>query len=99
MGTLWISGFSSFGYATPGAPPLPPRENLSAGLTTAASTLAVGANTNLIEVWSDVGAYLNVGSSGSTVVATSTNSIWIPPNQVPRRYAIAPYSKLTAIST
>lgn len=101
MATLWISGFSAFGYATPGAPPLPPRENLSISLSTANSTAitAVGANTNLVELWGDAGAFLHVGSSDSTAVASSTNSIWIPANQTPRRYAIAPYSRLTAIST
>ena len=99
MATLWINGFSNFGYSTPGVPVLPPRESLTVGLTTAASTQAIGANTSLIEIWSDVGTYLNAGSSASTAVATSTNSIWIPANQSPRRYAIAPYSRLTAIST
>ncbi len=99
MATLWINGFSNFGYATPGTPSLPPRESLTVSLSTAVSTQAIGANTNLVELWSDVGTYLHVGSSASTGVATSTNSIWIPANQAPRRYAIAPYSKLTAIST
>lgn len=62
--------------------------------------LLTGAGTNMIMVTADTGAWLSIpGSSISTGIVTSTNGVRIPANTQPLFFAVAPFSRLTALST
>lgn len=97
MGTAWVTGYRSRGNN--GYPCLPPNEVLPSAITSTGVVLNAGALTQLIDICSDVGAWLLVTSSTSAVVATATNSIRIPAGAAPKTYDIAPYSRLSILST
>lgn len=97
MPSLWVTEYRSRGNN--GYPALPPAAVQAGAISNTASTLSLGANTQLIDVSADVGGWLLVTSSTSAVVATATNAVRIPPNASPRTYDVAPNARICFIST
>lgn len=100
MATCWITEFNGFAANNP--IPSRPLASQPVTVTSSASTAALtNAATNMITLQSDVPVFLTIGSSGSTGVITSTfgGAIRIPANAPPFPIAVAPYSRLTIIST
>lgn len=97
MASLWVTEYRSRGNN--GFPSLPPAAVQVGAISAAASTLSLGANTQLIDVSADVGGWLLVTSSTSVAVATATNAVRIPANSAPKTYDVAPNSRICFIST
>ena len=98
MGNLFVSEYRGPSNIE-GVLSLPPAAVQTIPISSAASTISLGAATNIIEVSGDAGALLLVGSSGSTDAPTSTNAVRIPANSEPEIFAVSPNAKLIAVST
>lgn len=101
MATLTVTEFAGVSYINGEAVGIlrEPSIKASAIATSAtASTAALQGPTRIVELVTDIGAWVLFGSSGSTTVATSTNATRFLAN-VPYQRAVDGYMRFTVIST
>jgi hypothetical protein len=102
MATLSITeypgGVSYISGRSVAAPREPSLQSQAIATSASASTAALGGYTQLIELVTDVGAWVLFGSSASTGIATSTNAQRFLPNVAYTR-GVSPYMRITTIST
>ena len=105
--TVYITEYAGYAGARPVTPGLPSGTPIQSQAVTTGSTYALSANTRMIMVSADAGAWLFLGSSVSTYVAstvqTSTNPtgacIRVPAGLAPFPINTSPYMRLLTNST
>lgn len=86
------------GFIIPTEPALATQILAVTQASTAASTAALGANTHLVRIESDIGCCVLFGTSASTTIASTLNGR-IPPQVAPEYRFVNPYMRVTALST
>ena len=101
MASLTVTEFAGVAYVNGQSVAImrePPIKASAVATSASASTAALQGPTRIVELVTDIGAWVLFGSSGSTVVATSTNATRYLAN-VPYQRAVDGYMRFTVIST